>query len=587
MLNAAEPFVLFDDAVTGRGRLYRGPVEVVVAAGLDEVEPLLGRMRDGAARGLHGAGMLAYEAGHWAEPRLHAVVRKSAGPLAWWGLFEQVVEVADVAALLPSPDGAFAGAPRPLVARDEHLARVEHALELIRAGEIYQANLTFPCDVPVSGDPLALYARLRTGGGGRWGGVAWTGAGWLLSASPELFFTLANGLVTARPMKGTAPRREDPGEDERDAKALAADPKQRAENLMITDLLRNDLSRVAEPGSVHVPRLYEVEPLPTVHQMTSTVTAQLRPRLDATDVLRAAFPCGSVTGAPKIRAMQAIAEFEDGPRGAYTGSLGWIAPDGDAAFNVLIRTLSWDGHASHARLHLGSAVVADSDPAAEWDECLAKGLFVTRGGMRPDLIETMFFEPERGIRELARHIERLRASADALGFVFDRHGARNELQAATFRLSEPAVLRMRLSPGGALAIGVAALPAALPDPVPVAAVPLTTAPEDFRLRHKTTDRRPYEDALRVARTPEAVLVRPDGLVTEGTYTSVFVPRGDRLLTPRGNADLLPGVLRAGLLEEGRAEEGEVRVDDLRDGFFIGNAVRGLLPAVLVAGGGAG
>lgn len=582
MLTGAEPFVLFDDAATGRARLYRAPVETIGAATLDEVEPLLERMRGATARGLHGAGFLGYEAGHWAEPKLRAVAHPHPGPLAWWGLFESVEHVADAAALLPPSEAAFAGPPRPLLERAEYLARVEAALELIRAGEIYQANLTFPCEVPVSGDPLALYARLRAGGRGRWEGAIWTGETWLLSASPELFFTLEEGVVTARPMKGTAPRHRGPREDAREVAALAADPKQRAENLMITDLLRNDLSRIAEPGSVAVPRLHEVETYPTVHQMTSTVNARLRDGLDAVDVLRAAFPSGSVTGAPKIRAMQAIAELENAPRGAYTGSMGWIAPRGDAAFNVLIRTLAWDGAAPQARLHLGSAVVADSDPAAEWDECLAKGAFVTRGVRAPDLFETMRFEPEAGVVDLSRHLARMRASADALGYVFDRHGARNELQAATFRLTAPALIRLRLSPGGALAIGVSALPPPLPEPVPVAAVPLPTTSDDYRLRHKTADRRPYETALSVAGTPEAVLVRPDGLITEGTYTSIFVARGERLVTPSLRADLLPGVLRSRLLEEGRAEEADLTLDDLSEGFLIGNAVRGLLAAVLVA-----
>ena len=373
-------------------------------------------------------------------------------------------------------------------------------------------------------------------------------------------------------MKGTAPAASDP-------EKLRGDPKQRAENLMIVDLLRNDLSRVSRPGTVKVPVLFEVERYPTVLQMTSTVTAELEPGLGGVDLLGTMFPCGSVTGAPKIRAMEIIAALEREQRGPYTGSIGRIAPDGDAAFNVAIRTLVLSEGANVARIGLGSGIVADSVPADEWRECLAKGEFVATG-RRFDLIETMRFDPLEGIAELDRHLARMKRSADALGFAFDRHDARNELQAATFFLREPRTLRLLLSPSGALAIETRPLPPAPADQVAVTVAPLPVDAEDFRLRHKTSDRRFYDGARAAAGSFEVVFVDREGFLTEGSFTSLFVEKGGRLLTPPLARGLLPGVLREALIASGRAGESDLRAEDLEGGFWVGNAVRGLMAARL-------
>ena len=264
----------------------------------------------------------------------------------------------------------------------------------------------------VGGHPLHLYQRLRAGSRAPFGALVFTGNLWLLSFSPELFFRLDDDVLTARPMKGTAARGPDAAEDDRRAKALQQDEKNRAENLMIVDLLRNDLSRVAT--DVAVPALFAVERYPTVLQMTSTITAKARAGVSAVDVLRAMFPCGSVTGAPKIRAMEVIAEVEAGPRGVYTGSIGAISADGDAMFNVAIRTLVLERGAATARLGVGSGIVADSEAASEWAECLQKAAFLGRGGP-PDLIETMRLEAGV-VGDLPRHLARMAASARFFGW---------------------------------------------------------------------------------------------------------------------------------------------------------------------------
>ena len=382
-----EAFALFDDARThdaAPARLYRDPVAVVAAWRMEEVQPALDRIADAREAGLHVAGYIGYEAGLALEDRLapiaHAPLKAGtdAMPLLWFGLFEgcRLIASGDVPGLLPDGAAVRLQPPRPMIDEADYRAQFARVQDLIRAGDIYQVNLTFPCEVDFSGDPLALYAALRPRAQAGYGGVMSIGGHSILSFSPELFFTQIKGQLTARPMKGTAMRDADPVRDAMLARQLAQDPKQRAENLMIVDLLRNDLSRVAAAGSVVVPDLFKVESYPTVHQMVSTVRGRVLPGLSPVDVLRVLFPCGSITGAPKVRAMEIVDEVEPFGRGVYTGAMGWIDPAGDAAFNVAIRTICVEEGGMKGRLGLGSGIVADSDVSAEWAECLAKARFV-------------------------------------------------------------------------------------------------------------------------------------------------------------------------------------------------------------------
>jgi para-aminobenzoate synthetase/4-amino-4-deoxychorismate lyase len=597
------PFVLLDDARAegaAAARLFADPVEILTARSAADVPGLLSALEGAQARGLHAAGYLAYEAGKGLGSAWRGAVDADvvAAPVGWFGLFERVrrIDAGKVADLLPDPSSAWVGKVAPRVARADYIAAVEAVLGLIRAGDIYQANLTFRADVPFAGDLLAVHARLRRTARAGYGGVIWTGEQAIVSHSPELFFALRDGQVMARPMKGTAARLADPEADAAAARELAEDPKQRAENLMIVDLIRNDLSRVAVPGSVAVPDLFRVESFPTIHQLVSDVSARLPEGAGAVDVLRAAFPCGSITGAPKVRAMEIIDELETDARGLYTGSIGFIEPGGDAAFNVAIRTLVFpqgglhDGPACATRdlqegaacatLGLGSGIVADSQAAEEWRECLAKGEFVVAAGESFDLIETMLFDPVEGIQRLEGHLARMKASAETLGFTFDRHSARNSLQSATFRLRSAARVRMRLAPSGALAIEVSPLPRLAELPVPVAVRSAPMAAGDFRLAHKTSLRAVYDSARHESGTAEVVFVDEPGFVTEGSWSNIFVEREGQLLTPPLALGLLPGVLRAELIEKGRAVESHLRLTDLESGFFIGNSLRGLVPARL-------
>lgn len=381
---APAPFILLDDASregNGRATLFRDPVDTIRADRMDEVLPALARIETASAQGLHAAGYLSYAAGHAFEPRLAAYGPRKGdeGPLLWFGLFERPYELAsrDVPGLLPAPDPAAIGAVEPLISRADYDSAIGAVLDYIRAGDIYQANLTFPASVALAGDPLAAYAAIRPHAAAGFGALVRHDGWHILSFSPESFFSLEGGRIETRPMKGTARRLADASEDAAAIATLAADPKQRAENLMIVDLLRNDISRVTQAGSVHVPALFTVESYPTIHQMISIVEGRLREDLGPVDVLRALFPCGSITGAPKLRAMEVIREVECYGRGLYTGSIGHIAPDGTARFNVAIRTISLETGERHGRLGLGSGVVADSQADAEWQECLDKARFIT------------------------------------------------------------------------------------------------------------------------------------------------------------------------------------------------------------------
>jgi para-aminobenzoate synthetase / 4-amino-4-deoxychorismate lyase len=587
MIGDDTPFVLLDDArVTGAvpARLYCNPVQTVTAHNAQELAALWEQLRQGQQDGLHAAGYLAYEAGFALEPKLAEKLDNAAlpAPLAWFGLFRDYEEIdaKTVLSRLPVPSGAWMGPLRPKVAPADYLSAFDAVERYITDGDIYQANLTFRAEAEYAGNPLALYAAIRPRAAAGYGGVVWTGQQWFLSFSPELFFALKDGRVTTKPMKGTAARHPDPDVDKEVAADMLADPKQRAENLMIVDLLRNDLSRVAQPGSVDVPALFTVESYPTVHTMTSTVTAQLADGLGAVDLLRAIFPCGSITGAPKIRAMEIIDEIEDAPRGIYCGSIGRIDAGGNAAFNVAIRTFHLNTATKTVSVGLGSGVVADSVGPAEWAECLAKGEFARVASRQFDLIETMRFMPDSGIARLELHLDRMKDSARVLGFDFDRHEARNRLHAATFHMTEPAKLRLLASRQGSLAIEVRPMPIALPDICTVAIAPLPVDAQDFRLLHKTSDRAFYDDARRASGADEVLFVDPDGFLTEGSFTALFVERDDVFMTPPLSRGLLPSVLRRELIESGKAIETDLRAGDLADGFLIGNSLRGLIRARL-------
>ena len=371
--------IVLEDGPNGGPALFQGAEAVLVARRGDEVAGLLSRLDEARARGLWVAGWLGYEAGYAAEPRLAPIAPVPEGPLAVFGLYPAPAEAGDVLAAATAEGRDVALAPaEPLISRADYDAAMAKVLAYIGAGDCYQINLTFPMETRLlRGTALGLYGALRARQAVGHGAFVDLGEGpVVVSRSPELFVRVsAGGRIEARPMKGTRLRDADPVRDAELAEDLRSSPKDRAENLMIVDLLRNDISRIARVGSVKVPKLFAVESYATVHQMVSTVVGDLVEAPSMAGLMAALFPCGSITGAPKIRAMQIIREVEPHPRGVYCGAIGWMAPDGAASFNVAIRTLSlWPDR--RVTLNVGGGVVQDSTATGEWEEALWKARYI-------------------------------------------------------------------------------------------------------------------------------------------------------------------------------------------------------------------
>ena len=588
---AGDPVILLDDAGRGDGGalLLSAPQRIVVARTPAEVEPALAQIEAALGNGLYAAGFFAYELGYLLEPRLAPLLPATRDvPLLWMGLFRapQRLDAPAVRRWLPSADAAAPACdPRPSMDRQAYRAAFARARTLIAAGDAYQVNLTFKLDFRYDGEPRALYAALRRRQRVGHGALIATPDFHVLSLSPELFLRAGDGRIEVRPMKGTAARAPTPAADAAVRARLQADEKSRAENLMIVDLLRNDLSRLSPPGSVRVTDLFTVETYRSLHQMTSGITARC-PAPGLRPLLAALFPCGSVTGAPKIRAMQIIRELESRPRGVYCGAIGLLAPNGEAFFNVAIRTLLlWpDGR---GELGIGSGVVFDSEADAEYDECLLKAAFLMQPEPPLALIETLAWQPATGYRLLQRHLDRLSRSARWFGIPCGAGAARHRLEepAAPFA-AMPMRVRLLLDEDGGIAITAGPLDSSGGDaPLRWRFSQRTVCSRDPLLYHKTTRRELYEAELAAARAAgcDEVLFRNErGELTEGAWTSLFVRRDGPLLTPAASSGLLDGTLRRELLETGVAQEAVLRPEDLRGAAAIlfGNSVRGLMPAQL-------
>jgi para-aminobenzoate synthetase/4-amino-4-deoxychorismate lyase len=604
----SEAFVLLDNS-SGRdafGRnasslFFSDPVEIVVADTADEVPAALARIEAGLARGLHAAGFFAYELGYVLEAKLARLMpERRKVPLLWMGLYPAPVEMttSEVASWLDthtlSHTYAFTDVTHSW-SRDDYVARFDRVLEKIRAGDIYQLNLTLKARFKLTGSPLAFYRDMRQRQRVAYGAIVDTGTATVLSASPELFIEQHGRIIETRPMKGTAPRAGRAEADEEQRRILATDVKQRAENLMIVDLMRNDLGRIAEIGSVTVTDLFTVETFRTLHQMTSGVRATLLEHVTLGDLLRAIFPPGSVTGAPKIRAMELIAEYESEARGVYCGAIGHISPEGKALFNVAIRTpvVFRDGS---GEMGIGSGVVYDSEGDKEYAECLLKLKFLTDPPKSFELIETLLFdaavasEPQArgGFVLLERHMQRLAASAKYFGFPFDAEAVRAALDGAVRdRAGERLRVRLLLAEDGRITVTAVPQPAQGPDAVMRYVVsPTRLNSSEALLYHKTTRRELYDGEWQkfhdAAGTDEVIYLNERGELAEGSRTTIFLERDGLLLTPPLAAGLLPGTLRADLLACGRAVEATLTLADLATGrLYLGNSVRGLLPAVPV------
>ncbi len=590
----------FDD-LTGMSASFRlsEPVGVLEAMHADEVIGVLEAAEAATARGLWAAGYVAYEAASGVDPALRVVGRRQADPfsrmpLAWFAMFERREET-----VLPEPqhdpEPDAAGVWRPSIDRARYDRSVASIRNRIAAGDTYQVNYTFRLRSRVDGDERGLYRDLCYAQRGAYSGYLNLGRYRVLSASPELFFEMDGGRLTTRPMKGTAPRGRWSAEDEDIAARLRGSVKDRAENAMIVDLLRNDMGRVARAGSVTWSDVFDLERYETVWQLTSTVSAERRAGAGLADVFAALFPCGSVTGAPKVATMDIIADLEDSPRGVYCGAVGFLSPPGSGApgarFNVAIRTVVVDTESRTAEYGVGGGITWDSSARDEFDEAIAKAQVLTARRPRFELLETLRSEPGEGLRHLERHLDRLEASASYFGFRVDRAAVRRALsdEAATIA-DRPSRIRAVVDRSGGVRTG--ALPLAEPPGTLRLALDLADPvdPSDPMLFHKTTRRARYEDAR--ARHPDVddvVLTNLRGEATESTVANLAIKRGGRWVTPPLDHGLLPGIAREVALQRGDLTEESITIEALMgaDEVALVSDVRGWRRAEVVADGPAG
>ncbi len=620
-------------------QLFTAPMRVCVAWQAAEIPALFRELESAVAAGLSAAGFFSYECGNCFEPKAAMRPSREGQPLAWFGIYERsyafdhaagafldgeprelerfrnnssCVKGHDFSRAEEAAKDARALAPEENIAAEFALTEVEYAqritaiYELIRAGDVYQLNFTAPFHLKMRGSIAAHYARLRARQPVDYGAfLHWHTGRFILSFSPELFFRVENDgptrRIVTRPMKGTARRGRTTREDREIAEWLRNDPKNRSENVMIVDLLRNDLGRVAQTGSVHADRLFDAERYATLWQMTSTVSAELRPEVGFHEIFRALFPSGSVTGAPKVRAMQLLGELEDAPRGVYTGAIGFFSRQ-QTVFNVAIRTLELESGPGTVcgTMGAGSGIVIDSDAADEYRECLLKAAFLTGPAHRTNepriqlhdklfLIETMLWNGAYPFVEL--HLDRLADSAEFFGFACDRAAIRTALEQRAQQFADSAPRKVRLlmiDPEGNVAIVSEPLPPN-PDPNRVGRVYISlhrTDPADPMLYHKTTQRPLYTLQSSEAQRrgfDDVLFVNLRGEVTEGAISNIFVEKDGRWATPPIECGLLPGVFRRHLLQtRPEIEERVLFLDDLRqaDSVYIANALRGLRRVVI-------
>ncbi len=599
------PLVLLDDSRPAhKGQpslLFHNPDHIIRADSFEELETAFKAIDDAVDKGFHVAGWIAYECARHFEPTLaKAITRKAKEPLVWMIATQhrKLLSASDVSKLFHTADRGNARQAElkkfaPSQSEADYVKALEKVHDYITAGDVYQINHTLPIPVELKGPATSLYNKLRQRQPVSFGAYIDTGEDKILSLSPELFLEKKGDQLSARPMKGTAPRGRTLEEDSEAKQSLRDDPKSQAENLMIVDLIRNDLSRISEAGSVEVPALFDIEQYPTLLQMTSTVTARANTSLTPYELLKAMFPCGSVTGAPKVRAMEVIQSLETSPRGVYCGTIGYFSPQTETSeaswcLNVPIRTLVLDRNGD-GRLSVGSGVVADSDPTGEYEECLLKAAFTDREPVQFSLIETMRCEDGQ-ITRLSGHLQRLKDSATYFDFSYDHSQVENTLQEhidAVETLDQTRRIRLLMDRWGATSVTSTPINhAENSSDITVCLSAIHTNSNDPFLFHKTTNRPLYDEAIKAVMEmghADVLFFNEQGHLTEGAISNVFVEKDGILYTPPITSGVLPGTLRSDLIENrSDVKEKILTKFDLEtaDHLYIGNALRGLRSVTL-------
>ena len=555
---------------------FDSPRRTIVADQLDEVPAAMEAAELAAADGSWVVGMVSYDAGPAFDGAVRAA-RLPRCPLVSFGVFDAPRPGGGGPDGRPTATGGYHVGPwTPNRSRPAYLTSIRTVRELIAAGETYQVNYTIRLRSPFSGDPLGMFGDLIRAQQADHGAYLDLGDRAVCSASPELFVRREGRRLTSRPMKGTIGRHQDPEFDRLAAAHLARSEKDLAENTMIVDMVRNDLGRIAECGTVRVPALHTVESYPTLHTMTSTVVADSDAGL--AEVFGALFPAASITGAPKVCTSEIIEALEGDGRGIYTGAIGAISPNGTMEFNIAIRTVWIDREFGTAEYGVGGGIVWDSNPDEEWTEVEHKSRVLGRARSDFRLLETMAWTPEGGVALRKRHMDRMAASAYHFGFEFDAEAVDELLDGVN--ADGPRRLRLLGAPDGGVELQVAEAPepttAAWDVPIDVEPVP---SGHEF-LFHKTTVREVYDNARhRFPDAPDVLLWNERGELTETTTGNLVVELDGELVTPPVLCGLLPGTQRAELLDTGEVVERVVRREDLArvDAAWMVNSVRGWVP----------
>jgi para-aminobenzoate synthetase / 4-amino-4-deoxychorismate lyase len=583
-------------------RIFLSPLRVLEAREPTEVAELFAQIERAVRDGQVVAGFFTYECGQAFEPKAQLRPTDAKIPLAWFGTYDRAYlfdhlhgefvdgeppGLAELSETAPSPHAPPETNLKVAASLSEpqFADRIEAIHEWIRAGDVYQLNFTFPLNLRTANKPAALYANLRARQPVEYGAlIHWQPDRYILSFSPELFFRIDQAGTTrhivTRPMKGTAPRGRTNAEDAHIAEQLRNDEKNRSENVMIVDLLRNDLGRLCNFGSVTVEELFAVERYPTLWQMTSTITGALRADVGYHDIFRALFPCGSVTGAPKVRAMQLLAQLEAAPRSVYTGAIGFFARE-QTVFNVAIRTLQLDEE--NASMGVGSGIVIDSNASDEYRECLLKAEFLNNTTESFSLIETMKWQGEYSLLDL--HLDRLEDSAAYFDFPCDRKEIKSILlqTAMNFPNRAPRKVRLLLDEAERIHIEHEILPPLTEEasPAQVRIANQRTDARDRFLCHKTTNRPVYAEAIKAAAAAgfaDVLFLNHEGQVTEGAISNIFIEKDSRWFTPPVVCGLLNGIYRRHLLAtRPEIQEKILSIDDMKTAtaIYLTNAVRGL------------
>ncbi|MBC6421495.1 MAG: aminodeoxychorismate synthase component I [Hormoscilla sp. SP12CHS1] len=564
------------DAENKQWLRFRSPEMVVRADRLSEVVPKFAEVNARIrARKLYGAGFISYEAAPAFEESLHTHSLDSF-PLLWFGLYQKPEVIQ-----LPEAYGNYHLNWYPSVSREAYDLAIATIKEQIARGETYQVNYTLRLHAPFAGNPYSLFLKLARSQQANYAAYVETDRFAICSASPELFFRLSGKQLTCRPMKGTAARGLTLAEDNMMAEWLAYSEKNRAENVMIVDMIRNDMGRVAEIGSVGVPSLFDVERYPTLWQMTSTVTATASASID--EIVAALFPCASITGAPKSRTMEIIHDLERTPRRIYTGCIGFISPQRQAQFNVAIRTVLIDKQAGKAEYGVGSGIVWDSVSQEEYVECQVKAGVLTINRPNFSLLETMLWTPDTGYFLLSYHLQRLQDSAIYFSISCELEEVKNQLDTlATSLPHEPHKVRLQVAHDGNITWEATTLDATT-EPVRLS---LAASPVDATnpfLYHKTTNRQVYDRARSAGLDcDDFLLYNHRGEITETCFGNIVVQMHGELLTPPVKCGLLPGTFRAHLLARGKVREQTIALEALPkcDRIHVVNSVRKWCSAIL-------